>query len=410
MSKRKYLKFGLELIFILLILMGELKILDKRKYLPVYDPDEIAWVFTGYYFNLYFLRFDLLHPDWDDYEAFDHPPLGKYIIGGALFLQGYTIDSLDAKRLINSIPINEFQTYLHLLTPKVPNPNIVIPSTRSVIFLFALSSLLYIYIFIRMSYGVLPAFISTLLIIGNPIFNYVSTRILADPILFFFLTLFILLCALFLKSQKTIYIFFAFVVSSFAFLTKLNGILLVFVLIALFLIKNRFSISRQDWKLLIMGIAAFLLIAILLNPVFLNTGFKAIWKMAEVRLSAFRVYQETFKGVALLSVSERFVTATKMIFFDYSMLYRLTKVPVELILFASGIYYIFRERDLLLILIFAFLIVIPISILPFNIPRYYYWISPFIYIIAGLSSLLFKEIFDKVDFHSLKARIDSLSK
>jgi hypothetical protein len=410
MSKRKYLKFAFELTFILLIIIGELNVLDQRKYLPVYDPDEIAWVFTGYYFNLYFLRFDLLHPDWDDYEAFDHPPLGKYIVGGALFLEGYTIDSLDPKRLINSIPINQFQGYLHLLTPKVPNPNIVIPSTRSVIFLFALSSLLFIYIFVRMSYGVLPAFISTLLIISNPIFNHVSTRILADPILLFFLTLFILLCALFLKSQKTIYIVLAFIVSSFAFLTKLNGILLVFVLAAIYLIKNRFSILRQDWKLLIMGIAAFLLIAILLNPVFLNTGFKAIGKMVEVRLSAFRVYQETFKGAALLSVSERFVTATKMIFFDYSMLYRLTKVPVELILFAAGIYYILRKGDLLLILIFAFLIVIPISILPFNIPRYYYWIFPFIYIIAGLSSLLFKEILDKVDFYSLKAKIDSLSK
>jgi hypothetical protein len=410
MSKRKYVKFGLELIFILLIFMGELKVLDKRKYLPVYDPDEIAWVFSGYYFNLYFLRLDLLHPDWDDYEAFDHPPLAKYIVGGTLFLEGYTINSLGPKRLINSIPINQFQTYLHLLIPKVPNPNIVIPSTRSAIFLFALSSLLLIYVFLRTSYGILPAFACTLLIIGNPIFNLISTRILADPILLFFYALLILLCALYSKSQRNVYIFFGFIVSSLAFLTKLNGILLVFVLTSIFLIKNKFSISRQDWKLLIMGIAAFLIIAMLLNPVFLNTGFKAIWRMVEFRLSAFHVYQETFKGSALLSINERFVTASKMIFFDYSILYRLTKVPVELILFGAGIYYIFRKGDLLLILIFVFLVVIPISIIPSNIPRYYYWIFPFIYIIAGLSLHLFKEIVNRIDFHVLKARFDSLSK
>jgi len=404
MSKRKYAKFGIELIFILIVLMGGLKELDKRKYLPVYDPDEIAWVFTGYYFNLYFLRFDLFHPDWDDYEAFDHPPLAKYIVGGNLFLEGYTIDSLEPKRLLNSIPISQFQTYLHLLTPNVPNPKTVIPSTRSVIFLFALSSLFLIYIFMRTSYGILPAFISTLLIIGNPIFSLTSTRILADPILLFFYALSILLCGLYLKSQRSVYIFLGFIVSSFAFLTKLNGILLVLVVPAVFLIKNRFSIRRKDWKLLIMGIGVFLLITIFLNPVFLNTGLKAMWKMVEVRLAAFHVYQETFKGAALLSVTERFATATKMIFCDYSMLYRLTKVPVELILFGAGIYYIFRKRDLLLILVFVFLIVVPISILPFNVPRYYYWIFPFIYMIAGLSSYLFKDIWDKIDLHFLRAR------
>ena len=141
-----------------------------------------------------------------------------------------------------------------------------------------------------------------------------------------------------------------------------------------------------------MGCFAFLLISILLNPVFLNTGIAAIGKMAEVRLSAFRTFQETFKGVALLSVSDRFVTATQVIFFGSSLFYQLIHVPVELIMFVVGIYYIFRRRDLLLIPIFAFLVVIPISILPHNTPRYYYWIFPFTYVIAGLSINFLREM------------------
>lgn len=411
MSQRKCLTFCLELIFIFVIIMGGLKTLEKGKYLPVYDSDEVSWIFTGYYFNLYFLRFDLLHEDWNDYEAFDHPPLAKYIVGGTLFLNGYTIDSLEPKRFINSmVPLVNPQKTFDAVISKVPNPNVVIPSLRSVIFGFALSSLFLIYLFLRTSYGILPAFITTSLIVANPLFGLISTRILADPILLFFFALLLLLCALYLKSQRNVYIVLGFIVSSLAFLTKLNGMLSVFVLIIIFLIKNKFSMSKDDWKSLITGIIAFLIISVLLNPVFLNTGIKAIWKMFEVRWSVFRLYQETWKSVPLFSISEKFLIATKMIFFKYSIFYQLVKIPVELILFGAGIYYAFRRKELLLILIFVFLVVIPISILPFNIPRYYYWIFPFIYIIAGLSSHLFKEILDKINFHFLKARTNSFSK
>lgn len=397
MPKRKYLKFCLELIFIFMIIAGGLKMLENRKYSLWLESDEPAWIFSGYYFNLYFLRFDLFHQDWNDYEAFDQPPLAKYIVGGALYLRGFTIDSLDLKRFWNSIPPDKLPIYFDSLKYKIPNPTIVIPFIRSVVFVFALSSLLFIYIFVRSMYGVLPAFLSTSLIISNPIHNYYSIRILADPILLFFFTLFILLCALYLKSQKNIYLVFAFIVSSLAFLTKLNGILLVFVLIIIFLIRNKFSISKQDYKYLIAGFIAFLLISILLNPVFLNGGIKTIGKMIEVRLGASHMLQETFKGVALLSVSERFVTATKVIFFRSSLFYPLIKVPVELIMFVVGMYYIFRRRDLLLISIFIFLVVIPISILPYNVPRYFYWIFPFTYIIASLSVNVFKEMLGKRD-------------
>ena len=376
--------------------------MENRKYERLYDSDEVAWIFTGYYFNLYFLRFDLFHPDWNDYEAFDHPPLAKYIVGGALYIKGYTIDSLGPKRFWNNIPINKFPIYFDLIKHQIPNPTTVIPFTRSVIFIFALSSLFLIYFFVRISYGVLAALISTSLIIINPIFTNISIWILAEPILLFFFTLFILLCKLYLKSKKNIYIVFAFIISSLAFLTKLNGILLVFVLMIIFLIKNKFSISKQECKVLIGGFIAFLLITTLLNPVFLNTGIKAIGKMVEVRLAAFGVYQETFKDVALFSLSQRFVTATQMIFFKYSLFYQFVKVPMELIMFMVGFYFMLKKRDLLLILIFVFLVVIPISILPYNSVKYFYWIFPFTHIIAGSSLNYFREVLSKKDVMFLK--------
>lgn len=392
MLKRKYLKLCVEIIFVLVLIVGGGKVLEHKITLPVYDPDEVSWIFTGYYFNLYFLRFDLFHADWNDYEAFDQPSLGKYIIGAALYLKGYTIDSLEPKRFLNSIPLVNIQKYVDLVIPKVPNPRVVIPLLRSVIFVFALSSLLLIYVSVRISYGFLAALISTVLIVSNPIFSTVSTRILGDPILLFFFALFILFCTLYLKSQNAIYIILAFIVSSLAFSTKLNGILLVPMLIVLFLVKNKFSLSPRNLKGLITGLIAFLLVAVILNPVYLNIGLRAIARMADARLSAFQNYQETFKHAALHSISDRFIAATQIIFFTNSLFYQFIKVPIELIMFLFGIYQTFRRKDLLLILVFLFLVLIPVSILPFKLSRYCYWIFPFAYIIAGQSISFFQQL------------------
>jgi hypothetical protein len=390
--RSRSLRICVELMFLLFIIAGGYHELEKRKLMPVYDTDEVSWIFTGYYFNLYFLHFDLFHPDWYDYEAFDHPPLAKYIVGGSLYLKGYKINSLDLKRSLNMTPDMMFMKKYVSILPHIPNPAITIPWTRSVIFGFALSSLLLTYSFVRISYGALPAFISTLLIISDPNFSTVSTRILADPVLLFFFTMFLLLCTLYLKSSKNIYLLFAFMISALAFLTKLNGIVLLFVLIIAFLIKNKFSIAKEDWRYLFIGFTVFILINAILNPVFLNTGMGAMIKMIEIRLSAFHVFQETFKEFALLSVDQRFFAATQRIFFNSSVFYRYIGIPVELIMFMAGLYYIFKKKDLFMITIFIFLIITPISILPYNIPRYFYWISPFVYIIAGLSVGFFKEI------------------
>jgi hypothetical protein len=67
LSRRKYLKFFLELIFVLVIVTGVFKALENRKNSPYLESDEPAWIFAGYYFSLYFLQFDFFHPDWDDY-------------------------------------------------------------------------------------------------------------------------------------------------------------------------------------------------------------------------------------------------------------------------------------------------------------------------------------------------------
>jgi 4-amino-4-deoxy-L-arabinose transferase-like glycosyltransferase len=290
----------------------------------------------------------------------------------------------------HSIPMNKYASNYGLLISKIPNN--ALPFIRFVIFIFAFLSVLLFYIFVRSFYGMLPAIVSTSLLITNFIFIELSTQILADPVLLFFFIFFVLLCALYLKSGNNIFIFFCFVLSSFAFLTKLNGLILIFVLFFVILVKNRFHISNYNFKILIFGFITFLLMTILLNPFFINSGIHGIVKMVEHRVSHIHFQQETFKSGALPSMGERFQAEIGTIFFKFSLLNKLIGFPFELILFFLGVYYSFRKRDLILLIILVFFILPTISILPLHWKRYYYTVIPFIYIIAGVSLNIFKEL------------------
>ena len=112
--KSKRLRVYLQVLFITLAILWMFNEVGGRFYLPLSEPDEAAWIYSGYYFNLYFLKFDLFHEDWQDYDAYDHLPLVKYIVGGTLFLKGYVFDSLDAKRMWQHIPMDKYLIHYRL--------------------------------------------------------------------------------------------------------------------------------------------------------------------------------------------------------------------------------------------------------------------------------------------------------
>jgi 4-amino-4-deoxy-L-arabinose transferase-like glycosyltransferase len=336
------------------------------------------------------LKFDLFHKDWNDYDAIDHPPLVKYIVGGTLFLKGYVFDSLDAKEMWSRIPMDDYLPCYQLLKSKLPDN--ILPLTRLVIFTFAFLSLILFYIFVRNFYGILPAIVSTSLLMSNDIFIRLSTQTIADPVLLFFLAVFLLLSGGYLKSGNNTCLFFGFVLSSFAFLTKLNGLILIFILFFIIIIKNKFHISNYNFKLLFFGFITFLIMTIFINPLFLNSGIQGIVKMVEHRVSHIHFQQETFEPAALLSIGERLKAEIGMIFFRSSMLNKYIKIPFELIMFLIGVYYSVRKKNLILLIILVCFILPTMFILPLNWERYYYTILPFIYIISGVSLNIFKEL------------------
>ncbi len=387
--KKNRLKFYIEVLFIIFAILWIFNEMGGRFYLPLSEPDEAAWIYSGYYFNLLFLKFDLFHKDWNDYDAIDHPPLVKYIIGGTLFTKGYIFDSLDAKEMWRRIPMDKYLPNYLLLKSKLPDN--ILPLTRLVIFSFAFLSLVFLYIFVRNFYGILPAIVSTSLLMTNDIFIRLSTQTIADPVLLFFFISFLFLCSYYLKSGGNTCLFLGFVLSSFAFLTKLNGLVLIFVLFWVIFLKNKLAISKYNFKLIGLGIMTFLLMTILLNPFFLNAGPPGLVKMIEHRASHIRLQQEIFKTGALLSIGERVKAEIVTIFFNSSMLNKVIKIPFELIMFLIGLYYSVRKRDFILLTLLIFFILPTLSILPLNWERYYYTVIPFIYIIAGVSLNVFQE-------------------
>jgi hypothetical protein len=97
------------------------------------------------------------------------------------------------------------------------------------------------------------------------------------------------------------------------------------------------------------------------------------------------------RTAALLSIGERLKAETVLIFFWSSIIYKLIKIPFELIAFLLGVYYSIKKRDIILLTILIFFIFLPLSILPLTWKRYYYTVIPFIYILAGASLNIFKE-------------------
>jgi len=392
--KSKRLRVYIEVLFIILAILWMFHEMGGRFYLPLSEPDEAAWIYSGYYFNLYFLKSDFFHKDWQDYDAYDHPPLVKYIVGGTLFLKGYVFDSLDAKRMWHHIPMNKYLVYYGIMKGQIPENALLL--TRSVIFIFAFLSVVLLYIFLRTFYGIVPAIVATSFLITNSIFIRLSTQTIADPVLLFLFTLFLLLSAHYLKSGNNITLFLGFILSSLALLTKLNGLILLFTLGFVLVIRNRFSISNYNKKLLIFGFGTFLMMTVLLNPFCLNSGFYGFVKMFQHRIAHLHFQQETFAPAALLSIGERLKSEIAMIFFRSSLFYDVLKVPLEFMTFLLGIYYMIRKRDLVLLTVLVFFIVPTMAILPLDWERYYYTVIPFVCVIAGASLNVFKELEKRV--------------
>ena len=60
---RKWGPVGAEAVLVCLLCAGVVQLYLERVDLPLYEPDEAAWIFSSYYHHLYFERGEFFHDD-----------------------------------------------------------------------------------------------------------------------------------------------------------------------------------------------------------------------------------------------------------------------------------------------------------------------------------------------------------
>lgn len=84
------------------LLLGAVMVLCGIPFLQSYDRrdrpvslDEIYWIGQAYYYHLAIEQMEWAHPDWRLLPARENPPLGKYVIGLGLQLNGLSVTNVD---------------------------------------------------------------------------------------------------------------------------------------------------------------------------------------------------------------------------------------------------------------------------------------------------------------------------
>ncbi len=65
----------------------------SKGHAKITEPDEGAWIYSGYLYHLAFEKGDLRSADWKHQDCLDHPPVAKYLFGAVAASAGYVADS-----------------------------------------------------------------------------------------------------------------------------------------------------------------------------------------------------------------------------------------------------------------------------------------------------------------------------
>jgi hypothetical protein len=389
---RRWLPVTVEAIAVALLLAGSVKVYDERVNLHLYEPDEAAWVFSSYYYHLYFEDRDWLHADWREYDALDHPPLAKYAVGLAMDVAGEPCSTLEHKRFWHRIPIDGFAGKYRQMMARIPAG--ALPAARHAAVVCALLGLGMLYLFTRSRFGPWVAVAAIGLSIWNPVVQEVSTQALSDPVLLAISIGFLWVLARWVEGAGSRWFVGAAALVALAVLTKLSGGALGFMLLAGVGLRWKRGRSLPTWKrgrslptweawAAAAGVGLSLLL--LLNPTFHQMGPAALLKMVDHRLAQVAHQHLVFPDAALTGIGDRLAAGLDILFFKFSPVVALCGIPLELMLFLAGLAVAVKTRSWYLLVAFAFLVVVPVFTAPLAWERYYFGAWPVVYLLCGLT-------------------------
>src|SRR5688500_16815230 len=89
---------GRELALVVAVLLAAILVLRGPSVDQGFSIDESRWISTSRYFWVTFIDRNLFGPAWQpNYIVYTHPPVGRYVIGFGLWLQGWQPDQLNGR-------------------------------------------------------------------------------------------------------------------------------------------------------------------------------------------------------------------------------------------------------------------------------------------------------------------------
>lgn len=384
-----------------------------------FHGDENYWLRSSQYFKILFLDRNLESREWG---ACKIEPVGKYIIGLALYVAGYEGEIEELSRLKRWKFLKGYKW--NVANGRMPSRETLYVARFTMALLGSLTCLL-IYWIGRVVWSGNAGIIASLLLAYNPLMLLCCKRAMTDAPVIFFMTANILLMVCFyqslLKRKALRTVVFAALIglnSALAAGTKLNGALCV-IIFACFCIlvigikgvnytfsESAFGKASLRFKgdrelkmiissLLISGIIA-LLVFVGTNPCLYKQPFQGALNMVNYRTTNID-YQAKHWGPALDSFEKKFNFVARNTLFPkhYTTLGNIFKIPIDCILFLVGlatllyteIKYVFNNakpslKSIIIIwttVTFAAII----TWIPLNWPRYYLPVIPCIVIVIG---------------------------
>ena len=312
----------------------------KKLELHSLHRDENYWLRSTKCFKLFFIDKDLNNNQWKKHKI---EPIGKYIIGLALYIAGHG-DRIDELSRMKRWNFRKDYSW-NLAHGSVP-PKEILYIARLTMALFGSLTCMLIYWIGRMIFCVKAGIIASLLLAYNPLMWFCSRRAMTDAPLLFFLTANIILVIYFYQSllKQNLLRTFVFAVLiginiALATGTKLNGGLagLIFTSFCIFVVvikSGKYKLSKGNLRksitefiidreiktvvisLLISGVIA-TLVFVIMNPSLYHQPLKGSLSMIKFRTSEVSSQQKNVnpKKVLIDSLSTKVDFVVRRTFF-----------------------------------------------------------------------------------------------
>ena len=387
--------------------------IDKSHSL-IFDIDEAHKIAETYYYNLYFIKKDLSHPDWnEDFYARTNPPVAKYIMGAYLGSHGQYVHSLSLQQKFEEHwkDPGHLRSYIS---------NSMLNNARTLIVVFSALTLLLVYLIGRLSGSLFLGIISCLLLMFNPIFQHYSTLALTDIILLFFMTSMVLVIVYLIRViyveetnnrnyvrciKLLLIVIIAALVIATASGTKLNGaltaVLFFIAMICGFIImtvlheRGKLIIKAAKLAFIILTVVSFsFIIFIAINPYLYDSPVAKMISVLKV-YDDWMLKQAIDPGHPLWSVMQK-ISAIGFFNFELPQGYFIkTNLPLLIFFFFAGVAKIIigifksisnRQFPLWYLTVILWAIVYGVGIgiwIPLIWDRYFLPLAPFVAVIAA---------------------------